>query len=140
MSGGSTIAWIAIRCGTNPGGAICVLQSTLAFPLPPQIDFFEAFSDATSLLMYGSVLGWFVGITSPRRFHWLFSRQRWYVWATMLGTPPVYSAIRWAANQLFAKCLPCWMAGQRCCHWIGVLPGAGWLAGSAVLAGVDADT
>lgn len=58
-----------------------------------QIDFLEAFSDATSLLMYGSVLGWFVGITSPRRFHWLFSQQRWYVWATMLGTPPVYSAI-----------------------------------------------
>ena len=39
-----------------------------------QIEFLEAFSDITSLGMYGAVLGWFVGVTSPSRFKWLFSR------------------------------------------------------------------
>lgn len=61
----------------------------------PQISFFEFFSDVSSIALHGAVLGWFVGITSPRRFRWLFSWRRWYAAATFLGTPPVYSAIRY---------------------------------------------
>lgn len=58
-----------------------------------KIDFLEFFSDASSTALWGAALGWLVGVTCPRRFRWLFSRQRWYAWATLLGTPPVYSAI-----------------------------------------------
>lgn len=60
-----------------------------------QITFLELFSDVSSIAMYGAVLGWFVGVTDPRRFAWLTTRRRWAAWATLVGTPPVYSAIRW---------------------------------------------
>lgn len=65
-----------------------------------QISFFEFFSDVSAIALHGAVLGWFVGITSPRRFSWLASWRRWYAWATFLGTPPVYSAIRWVISLL----------------------------------------
>lgn len=39
-----------------------------------QINFLEFFTDATSTALWGAVLGWFVGITCPGRFRWLFSR------------------------------------------------------------------
>lgn len=58
-----------------------------------QIDFYEVFSDLTSLALFGSVLGWYVCITDPLRFAWLFSRRRWWLWAVFAGTPPVYSVI-----------------------------------------------
>lgn len=43
-------------------------------PHPLQISFLEFFSDASAIMLYGAVLGWFVGVTCPRRFTWLFSR------------------------------------------------------------------
>lgn len=130
------------------------------------MDFFEVFSDASTIMLYGAVLGWFAGVTCPRRFAWLFSRraqrgaacrarprlavglspcprhsagrepapsahpptlalprcrQRWYVWATLAGTPPVYSAIRHA----WAACL------FRACRLAGLLVALHCAAGDA---------
>ncbi|KAL4433829.1 hypothetical protein ABPG75_000270 [Micractinium tetrahymenae] len=85
-------AWLgALFAGYAVQRACC--QVGLPYDGLRRIDFLEFFSDATSTALWGAVLGWFVGITCPRRFRWLFSRRRWYAWATLLGTPPVYSAI-----------------------------------------------
>ena len=77
------------------GGPICLIAPHMRTRSPPQISYFEVFSDVSSIALHGAVLGWVVGITSPRRFRWLASWRRWYTWATFFGTPPVYSAIRW---------------------------------------------
>lgn len=58
-----------------------------------QINYYEFFSDVTSLLLYGLALGWFIGISEHSRFSWLFHPRRWYAGMTFLLTPPVYSAI-----------------------------------------------
>lgn len=39
-----------------------------------EADALETFSDASALLTYGGLLGWWVGAACPRRFAWLFSR------------------------------------------------------------------
>lgn len=50
------------------------LQFSSPFLLVWQVDALERISDLTDLALYGTVLGWFVGLTNPRRFAWLFSR------------------------------------------------------------------
>jgi len=39
------------------------------------MDYYEIFSDMTSLALYGLALGWFVGVAERSRFQWLFSRR-----------------------------------------------------------------
>lgn len=85
---------------TNRAVPLCQAVPSLPYHSTPQISFFEFFSDVSSIALHGAVLGWFVGITSPRRFRWLFSWRRWYAAATFLGTPPVYSAIRYLRTAL----------------------------------------
>ena len=39
-----------------------------------QADLYEFYSDFSNMALYGTVLGWFVGVTDLERFRWLFSR------------------------------------------------------------------
>ena len=61
--------------------------------LPFQIDYYEFFSDITTLSLYSLALGWFIGIAERPRFSYIFNRNRWYAAATFFLTPPIYSAI-----------------------------------------------
>jgi hypothetical protein len=58
-----------------------------------QIDYYEFFSDITTLSLYSLALGWFIGISERSRFNYLFNRHQWYAGATFFLTPPIYSAI-----------------------------------------------
>jgi hypothetical protein len=63
------------------------------FPSLLQIDYYEFFSDITTLSLYSLALGWFIGISERSRFNYLFNRHRWYAAVTFFLTPPIYSAI-----------------------------------------------
>jgi len=60
---------------------------------PFQIDYYEFFSDITTLALYSLALGWFIGISERSRFNYLFNRHRWYAALTFFLTPLIFSAI-----------------------------------------------
>ncbi|GAB4813808.1 hypothetical protein N2152v2_000854 [Parachlorella kessleri] len=85
-------AWLlALAAGYGVERVACQLK--LPYDCIRRADLYEFYSDFSNMALYGTVLGWFVGITDLDRFRWLSSRRRWYVWAVFLGTPPAYSAI-----------------------------------------------
>ena len=49
-----------------------------------KLDYYEIFSDMTSLALYGIALGWFVSITAPFRWHWIMNR--WVVFMIQIWT------------------------------------------------------
>ena len=55
--------------------------------------YLEWYTDLTSLLLYGLVLGWCCGIMEEYRFSWVFSLHQWYLALTFFSFPPMFSMV-----------------------------------------------